>query len=550
MRLYHGFLWALVLAAGPTVLVTAAPPASVPSATATVASGVVVGTTTTLPSATTAVNKFLGIPFAAPPERFSPAQEPAAWSDPLEVSAFKPACIQQFKYPVESQEFTNLIFNNPPPEESEDCLYLNVFAPAAPVPAGGRAVLFWIYGGGLTFGNAGQPFYDGSSFAANQDIIVVTANYRTNVFGFPSSPELPETGQNLGFLDQRFALDWVQKNIESFGGDPKKVTVAGQSAGAESVDALVTSFATDPPFRGAILQSGQMSIFPLEPGNGSLPQWNSLSAALGCDEEASALACVRAVPATKIKGVIEQNSLVFNPVTDEVTFVSRPSAKRAVRKIANVPLFLGSTSQEGRVFTYGQDNLTAFLNGLIPNRPVIQKALAAAYPIGSPGISNTNDQMSQIFTEFIFQCPAALLSHLSAAAGHPTWRYYFNASFSNLQPVPGLGAFHSSEIPLVFGTYPEGPTAQEIGLSQFMQTAWARFVKSPSAGPGWNRIGPLPGTHLGVLGSNGGSGVETTPELPLDTRCAIYAPIYGLSKLGVGLGRRGVDGRGHMDWAR
>lgn len=89
-------------------------------------------------------------------------------------------------------------------------------------------MLFWIYGGALQFGNAGQDTYDGSAFASYEDVIVVSANYRTNVFGFPSSPELPETGHNLGFLDQRLALDWVQRNIAAFGGSPDKVTLFGE----------------------------------------------------------------------------------------------------------------------------------------------------------------------------------------------------------------------------------------------------------------------------------------------------------------------------------
>ncbi|KAI9758888.1 MAG: hypothetical protein M4579_002772 [Chaenotheca gracillima] len=524
---------ALFLAASPYLVLAAPAAGSAPSATATIDSGVVVGTTTSVPSATVSVNKFLGIPFAAsPPERFSPPAKPASWSSPLDVSAFKPACIQQFNDPESTREFQETVFNSPPPQESEDCLYLNVFVPASPAPSGGRAVFFWIFGGGLEFGNAGQPFYDGSSFAANQDIIVVTTNYRTNVFGFPSSPELPLTGQNLGFLDQRFALQWVQNNIAEFGGDPKKVTIGGQSAGAESVDALVTGFAKNAPFRGAILQSGQISVFPLEPGNGSLPAWETLVKSLGCEGQPSELACVRAAPASTVRTTIETDELIFYPVTDEVTFVSNPALRRSVRDIATVPLLLGSLSQEGRAFTYGMDNLEEFVSMEIPSGKIVAAALNLAYPIGSPGISNANDQIGQIFTELVFQCPAADLSHESAAAGIPTWRYYYNATFPNIQPYPGLGDFHSSEIPIVFGTYPtEGATAQEVGLSKFMQTAWATFVKNPASGPGWSRVGLLPGKDLANIGSNGATGETIISELPLDKRCAIFDPLYLLEGL-------------------
>ena len=148
--------------------------------TATIDAGVVIGTTTSIPAATATVNKFLGVPFAkSPPTRFAPPESPGQIGT-INATAWSPACIQQFLYPQSSQEFTELLFNNPAPAESEDCLYLNVYAPSTPAPADGRAVLFWIYGGSLQFGNAGQTAYDGSFFAAYEDVIVVTTNYRTN----------------------------------------------------------------------------------------------------------------------------------------------------------------------------------------------------------------------------------------------------------------------------------------------------------------------------------------------------------------------------------
>ena len=151
--------------------------ATAPSAT--LDSGVIVGTTTSLPSSSITVNKFLGIPFAAPPVRFSPPVSPAKWSEPLDTSAQKPACIQQFNYPAAAREFTIDLFNTPPPVagESEDCLYINVYAPAGGT---GKTVMFWIYGGGLQFGSNSVIQYDGSSFVANQDVIIVAPNYRTN----------------------------------------------------------------------------------------------------------------------------------------------------------------------------------------------------------------------------------------------------------------------------------------------------------------------------------------------------------------------------------
>lgn len=158
---------------------------------ATIKNGVVVGTTTLLPGATAAVNKFLGIPFAqSPPVRFAPPQAPAALSAPLMAQSVKASCIQQFIYPEIARNITMGVFNSPPPPagESEDCLYVNVFAPSSPPPPGGRAVLFWIYGGGLEFGSGTLMAYDGSAFASYQDVILVTHGYRIN-----GEQSLPET---------------------------------------------------------------------------------------------------------------------------------------------------------------------------------------------------------------------------------------------------------------------------------------------------------------------------------------------------------------------
>ncbi|CAN9220242.1 unnamed protein product [Alternaria alternata] len=462
--------------------------------------------------------------------------------------------------PLSSSQFTQAVFNNPPPEESEDCLYLNVYAPATPPGGAGRAVMFWVYGGSLQFGNAGQDTYDGSSFAAYEDVIVVTTNYRTNVFGFPASPELPLAAHNLGFLDQRFALDWVQRNIHAFGGDASKVTIFGESAGAFSIDALLTSFPKDssPPFRAAILQSGQYS-YRVALQTSSVPAWNNLTATLGCPgTHESNLTCVRAANATTVRNIINQNSLVFNPIADNTTLVSNPAARRLSGDIAHIPVLGGTNAQEGRVFQVGQTNLTAYLQatfGILA--PALIPKIEAAYPIGSNGLTNDYDVISQISTEITFQCPQALWANATASVGIPTWRYYYNASFVNTQAYPQLGAYHASEIPLVFRTYERAnTTTQEYALAQFMQSTWARFAKNPYAGPGWNAIGTgaegnvLVGAYdlvmgglyqdqnatvtegdwsLGVLGdvrNVRGSGVTVLPQSSLDYRCSLFRPIF------------------------
>lgn len=384
------------------------------------------------------------------------------------------------------------------------------------------------------------------------------------MFGFPSSPELPLTGHNLGFLDQRFALDWVQRNIHAFGGDPKKVTIFGESAGALSVDALLTSYPRDsnPPFRAAILQSGQWSYKPSAPAS-SVPAWYNLTATLGCPGTYSSnLTCVRAAKATDIQKIIDENSLSFDSIVDNVTSIANPAQARLSGKIAAIPALIGSNANEGRVFTIGQNNVDAFLQGLLGSTPAaaLIPAIKAAYPLDrAAGLTNNNDIIAQISGDITFLCPAAFWANASASIGVPTWRYYYNASFTNTQLIQELklGAYHASEIPMVFRTYPRAnTTTQEYALSQYMQSAWARFAKNPNGGPGWNPVGTgaagrvlfgpydqvtggvlmngnasaLKGDwNLGVLGDVGhvlGSGVTVLPQSQVDKTCNVFKPLF------------------------
>jgi carboxylesterase type B len=201
----------------------------------------------------------------------------------------------------------------------------------------------------------------------------------------------------------------------------------------------------------------------------------------------------------------------------------------------------GSNGQEGRVLVVGQSNLTAAINASFPESALLQQLIAEAYAIGTPGINSGYDAISQIYTDYVFQCPAALVSNESALAGFPTWRYYFNASIPNLNPSAALAAlgaptlnleaYHNSEIPMVFGTYPSaGATPQEVALSKYMQTAWANFAKDPAGkGPGWpshgssNRVNAV---GLADLGADGSVGAVMIPEYDVDFRCPLYTAIY------------------------
>ncbi|KAK5113471.1 hypothetical protein LTR85_010899 [Meristemomyces frigidus] len=488
--------------------------------------GTVIGTVTTLPSASVAVSKYLGIPYATPTLRFKPAATVTQFAAPVQATAFGPACIQQIANADESFVVDTYLGSVPP--QSEDCLSLNVW-----VPAGGAAkktVMFYIHGGFLEFGASREEFLDGTSFAANQDVIIVSINYRLSVLGFADSPELPLAQRNLGYLDQRNALGWVQRNIAAFGGDPTKVTIFGQSSGAASVDRLYLTEKVNPPFRAAILQSGQATVSPLD-GINNFPE---LAATVGC----ATLACVQALPISVIQNAINSSVLLFTPINDGVTQLATPLiAYRDLGKASNLPYMIGSAGQEGTVFTAQALSLlvnytqaSAFLNATSAGAsPFVTEILNEFIGVGDDVFL----ALSQVLTYYINQCPASIAALASVNAGVPTWRYYFNASFPNTQPpivgLPNLYAYHTSDIPIIWGTYPAaGATTQEIQLSKFMQTAWANFAKNPTTtGPGWGKYNAL-GANVACIGCQGSSGQSPILAATIDGPCAILDAAYAL----------------------
>jgi acetylcholinesterase len=267
---------------------------------------------------------------------------------------------------------------------------------------------------------------------------------------------------------------------------------------------------------------------------------------------------VRAAPATKIRSIIDKQMLAFNPTPDNVTLVSDPAERRLAGNIAPIPVLGGTDAQEGRVFTVGQNDTTAYLETLVGDQPDLIKEIEAAYPIGQDGIETPYDQCAQIFTEFFFQCPQALWANATASVGIPAWRYYFNASFYNTQGFPAAGVYHSSEIEIVFSTFtPINTTTQEYALSSSMRGIWAKFAKNPMGGPGWNGVGTgaagpvltgaidvvegglymdasgdvLTGAwDLGLFGNRYdamGSGVTVIDQFDVDYRCGLFTALYG-----------------------
>ncbi|KAL3444275.1 Alpha/Beta hydrolase protein [Aspergillus insuetus] len=498
--------------------------------TAIIDSGAVVGTTTgiAIPSATVTVNKFLGIPFAEKPERFRLPEPVKPWANPLDASQYGPACYQSISETT-AQFYEGVGLGVVPIGESEDCLNLNVYAPST-ASAGSKAVLVWIYGGSWRNGANSLPLYDGSKVVANQDVVLVSINYRTNVFGFPADESIPLEERNLALHDTRLALDWVQRNIAYLGGDPRRVTIVGESGGSSTVDTLLTAPPDPLPFHAAIMTSSQISVpaSPLTPAT-YITAWKSLAELAGCPNPDAAFDCLSGYPAQDLVDLVTNNSISTSGLPDGgVTWANNPRLDRLAGKSARVPVLIGTTADEASTSVAGLNDTRAALESL--NLGDFTDLIIEAYPLGTPEILTENARINRIATEFLMQCNTQVHANDTKRVGLDSWRFYFNASFPNTEFLPGVGAYHASEIAFFFGTYrTEGATPFQAELSNALQTAYADFAKSPTAGPGWPQV-----PTVGVFGDGVRPGIEeeglkaltTIPSEVLDVRCPLYYPVY------------------------
>ncbi|KAJ7785818.1 Alpha/Beta hydrolase protein [Mycena metata] len=389
--------------------------------------------------------------------------------------------------------------------------------------------MVWIYGGSLAFGTASLSLYDGTSFAKNQNVVVVTLNYRTNVFGFPGSPDLPLTGSNLGYLDQELALRWVRNNVAKFGGDPEQVTIMGQSAGSKSVAAAILRYsAANAPFRAAVLLSGaEESTSPVP----SFASFDGFSTAVNCTQTPgpARLACLKNVPASVIRSFTNgPSSGAFGPIVDNVTRFSDPIQRLRDGLTANVPFIMGNMQDDGTLFAFGLTDLPAFLETNFGSSITVNQ-VRPLYP----GL-NDSAIISEIEKDFLFLCPAQLWTSAAVSAGiKDIYRYTYGAVFADLQLFPGAGAWHSSEIQEIFGTFNSTTaTPAEATLSHTMQTLIANFIKNPAAPPAPNWPRYVPGRKaktLAKLAYEGnvalGDVVQVTESDEVDGPCQLWDTI-------------------------
>jgi para-nitrobenzyl esterase len=492
-------LWVLLaVTAGPGIRAQGAPEA--PEATTTC--GVVRGKVL---DGTPPVEAFLGIPFAAPPVgelRFRPPAPALPWTGVRDATRPGPAC------PQPALGFQRLWM----PAADEDCLNLNVWTPRerqGPLP-----VMVWIHGGGMIVGSGSLPLYSGEALA-RLGVVVVTCNYRLGPLGFLAHPALsaesaePCSG-NYGLMDQVQVLRWVHENIAAFGGDPRCVTLFGESAGAVSVGWLLTIPAARGLFHRAILQSGTPgpapSLAAAEAEGRACAAKLGLDPALPLAEQAAAL---RAIPSgeliRRLKPTIHPGQGTrWSPVADGSFVPEAPLEALRAGRSARVPVLLGTNSGDGSVFMAApvpDRALAAILRRRLGDRA---QRVAALYGLedGPPGA----DTRLQILTDLLFVAPARAMARACSEHGSPTFLYHFSFAplgvfASGVGPARGR-AGHGAEIPFVFGRLQAAGVRGEeaLGLSRTMMEAWVRFARTgdPSEPEGlrWPRHEAASDLHL------------------------------------------------------
>jgi len=455
---------------------------------AEVAEGTLVG------RSTDGIQSFKNIPFAAPPVgplRWRPPVAPAGWSGERDAGEVGAICIQA---PSNGDPGVG------PLPTSEDCLTLNVWAPAE--RSGPLPVMVWIHGGGYNNGSGTAALYDGTNLA-RRGVVLVTINYRLGRLGFFDHPALAadraadEPAGNYGVMDQIAALKWVRDNIAALGGDPDQVTIFGESAGGAAVMQLMVAPAARGLFQRAVVQSGlgrQRSALldqdrPGRPSAQSLGVAFARSAGLGAEATAQAL---RALPAerflTPMPAFYSDNLLVDGKIVPEDVVEAFAGGRQA-----RVPLIIGTNSAEfwwirpADAGAYGRtdDAMT----------DAEYDALLAAYG-GQEGYD------AHVVSDLIFNEPARHLARLHAREGNDTWLYRFDV-VPESNPEPSGGATHASERPYVFDNLdtvgrPMGERDDRAATA--MADYWTTFGKTgdPNGGrhPAWPEVGAEPNRLL------------------------------------------------------
>jgi para-nitrobenzyl esterase len=462
------------------------------------------------------IDIFRGIPYAQPPVkqlRWRPPVPAKRWKGVRDATGFGASCHQPPSRPG------SIYAPAQPPTMSEDCLSLNVWAPATAKKA---PVFVWIHGGSLTAGSGSEPIYGGAALAA-RGLIVVTLNYRLGVLGYLAHPKLSEESRdgvsgNYGLLDQIEALRWVQKNISAFGGNPENVTVAGESAGALSVMYLMAS----PPARGlfhkAIAQSAYMISTPALRGTVHGTQ-SAEEAGLSLSRkiEVRGLARLRGMDAQTltVKAVLAGFLPLGN--VDGRVLPAQPVETFDRGEQAPVPILAGFNDGEIRSLRFllppAPADAAAYETAIRSRYGELAESMLKRYPS-----ADLDEAMLATTRDALYGWTAERLVRSQTALGEPSFLYFFNHGYPTADSA-SLHAFHASEIPFALGTMDATPphwpripdTKAEKALADAMTDYWSSFassgVPSSQGQPAWHAYGdarkfmafdaqPIPGTHL------------------------------------------------------
>ncbi len=459
-----------------------------------------------------AVEIYRGIPYAQPPLgdlRFRPPQPVEGWQGVRPARRFGKSAPQSMPLPIVALQMIAVGAR----AQSEDCLSLNVWTPAA--DGGRRPVLVWIHGGAFVMGSGSTFLYSGARLARRGDVVVVTLNHRLGALGYLDLRALSggeDAPGNLGLRDQIAALEWVRENIDAFGGDPENVTVFGESAGAMSVATLLGSPAAQGLFHRAIAQSGAADHVS------SAAQAAEISE-LFLEELGEAgrdLSTLRAIPVRTILRTqraitmprLRSGQLPWQPFVDGDILVDAPLRAIEAGFAKSVPLLIGANQDEYRLFTLGnrellrinEEGLRHRLARALPGKgpdgtPIAELALEFYGPESAgPGRATPGERWIAFQSDRIFHWPAARLAGGHARSRGTTYAYLFTWRPPLLRAR--LGACHGLEIPFVFGTLRAPMLRSTIGvarsarlLSDRMQDAWIAFARSGNPGhaglPDW-----------------------------------------------------------------